>query len=167
MRTKICALPSAPLLLLLAATAVAPACRRSEAPPPAPAPAAPAPATPGAAPPAGAPAVRGKPGAAEAPAAAGAVAGRVKVEVTEAGFVPDSIPAEAGKPITLAITRKTDRTCAREILFKAQDDKGPATPKTDLPLNKEVEVTYTPKAAGKVAFGCAMGMMIAGVLDVR
>jgi plastocyanin domain-containing protein len=81
--------------------------------------------------------------------------------VTEAGFVPETIPAQAGKPITLAITRKTERTCATEILFTGQPGK------TDLPLNKEVEVTYTPKAAGQVKFGCAMGMMIAGVLDVK
>jgi len=103
--------------------------------------------------------------AAATPAAAGGSSGkiqlRVTVQVTEEGFVPSSIPAQVGKPITLAITRKTDRTCAREILFKGQDGK------TDLPLDKEVEVTYTPKVAGPVAFGCAMGMMIGGSLQVR
>jgi plastocyanin domain-containing protein len=83
------------------------------------------------------------------------------VELTTEGFVPDHIPAQAGKPITLAITRKTDKTCAREILIKGQSGK------TDLPLGKEVEVTFTPKASGKVPFGCAMGMMVGGVLEVR
>jgi hypothetical protein len=105
------------------------------------------------------------PPAAAAPAkpAAEPVAGpaaRVDVEVTEAGFVPARIPAKAGKPITLVITRKTDRTCAREILFTGQEGK------TELPLNKTVEVMYTPKASGEVKFGCAMGMMIGGVLAV-
>jgi plastocyanin domain-containing protein len=94
-----------------------------------------------------------------APAAAPAD-GRVNVEVTEAGFVPERIPAKAGKPLTMVITRKTDRTCAREILFAGQPGK------TELPLNKTVEVTYTPKASGEVKFGCAMGMMVAGVLVV-
>jgi hypothetical protein len=159
MRTRALLWPSLVLVLAAAIAGAAPSCRRSVEPPP-PSSAAVAPPAP-AAPPAAAPPVRGKAGT-----GAAAAAGRVKVEVTESGFVPESIPAEAGKPITLAITRKTDRTCAREILFKNQEGTG-TTPKTDLPLNKEVEVTYTPKAAGKVAFGCAMGMMIAGVLDVR
>jgi hypothetical protein len=86
---------------------------------------------------------------------------RIVIELTEAGFVPNRIPAEVGKPITLAITRKTDGTCAREILFKGQPGK------TELPLDKEVEVTYTPRASGTVPFGCAMGMMVGGTLDVR
>jgi plastocyanin domain-containing protein len=115
------------------------ACKKEAAPPPAPPP-----------PP---------PPAAAAPAAA-PVAARVDVQVTEAGFIPDRIPAKAGKPLTMVITRKTDRTCAREILFAGQEGK------TELPLNKTVEVTYTPKASGEVKFGCAMGMMVAGVLAV-
>jgi Cupredoxin-like domain len=116
-----------------------------------------------------------EPGAAVAPAApalpaaapaaapgAAAVAGRrVTVQVTEAGFVPDTIGAEAGKPITLAITRKTDHTCARELTIKGQPGK------TDLPLDREVEVTYVPPAAGKIPFGCAMGMMVSGAFDVK
>jgi plastocyanin len=92
----------------------------------------------------------------------GAVSGsRVVVELTTEGFVPSHIPAQAGKPITLAVTRKTDKTCAHEILIKGQPGK------TDLPLGKEVEVTFTPKASGAVPFGCAMGMMVGGVLEVR
>ena len=127
--------------LALASLMALAACKK-EAPPPAPPPPPPAPAAPAPAP------------------AAKADTARVDVEVTEAGFVPARIPAKAGKPITLVVTRKTDRTCAREILFTGQEGK------TELPLNKTVEVTYTPKASGEVKFGCAMGMMIAGVLAV-
>lgn len=96
-------------------------------------------------------------------APAGAVPGarRVVVQVTEAGFVPDRIRAEAGKAITLAVTRKTDRTCARELTIKGQPGK------TDLPLDREVEITYTPPAAGTIPFGCAMGMMVSGTFDVK
>jgi plastocyanin domain-containing protein len=83
------------------------------------------------------------------------------VAVTDEGFVPSRIPAKQGKPITLAITRTTDRTCAREIVFTGQPGK------TELPLNKTVEVTYTPKVSGDVKFGCGMGMMVAGVLAVE
>jgi plastocyanin domain-containing protein len=99
------------------------------------------------------------PPAASAPAPA-AYQPRVQVEVTEAGFVPARIPAKAGQPLTLVITRKSDRTCAREIVFAGQEGK------TELPLNKAVEVSYTPKASGEVKFGCGMGMMVAGVLAV-
>jgi plastocyanin len=86
---------------------------------------------------------------------------RIVVQLTEEGFVPSRIAAQVGKPVTLAITRKTDRTCAREILFKGQPGK------TDLPLDKEVEVTFLPKVSGLVPFGCAMGMMVGGALEVR
>jgi len=89
-----------------------------------------------------------------------AVAARVEVSVTDEGFVPSRIAAKKGVPITLAVTRKTDKTCAREILFQGQPGK------TDLPLNKTVDVAYTPTATGEIKFGCAMGMMIAGVLSV-
>ncbi|HET6150588.1 MAG TPA: cupredoxin domain-containing protein [Polyangia bacterium] len=95
----------------------------------------------------------------QAPAASPG-AGKVALAVTAAGFEPERIPAKKGQPLTLAITRKTDQTCAREIVFQGQDGK------TYLPLNKTVEITYTPKASGEIKFGCAMGMMISGVLAV-
>ncbi len=82
------------------------------------------------------------------------------MQVTDEGFVPSRIPAKVGEPLTLVITRKTERTCATEILFAGQEGK------TDLPLNQTVAVTYTPKAAGEIKFGCAMGMMIGGTLAV-
>lgn len=85
---------------------------------------------------------------------------RVNVTVTENGFEPKRIAAKAGQPLTMVITRKTEKTCATEILFKGQEGK------TELPLNKPVEVVYTPKATGDVRFGCAMGMMVGGVLAV-
>jgi hypothetical protein len=112
-------------------------------------------------PPPAAPAVPEKP-AAVAPAMVAVPAGptRVEMSVTEEGFVPGQIAAKAGIPLVLAITRKTDKTCATEILFQGSETK------MDLPLNKMVEVTYTPKVAGTVKFGCAMGMMIAGVVTV-
>jgi plastocyanin domain-containing protein len=100
-----------------------------------------------------------KPAAAAAPAPL-KYAPRVEVTVTDEGFVPSKIPAKAGEPLTLAITRQTDKTCATEIIFAGQEGK------TDLPLGKTVEVAYTPKQSGNVKFGCAMGMMIGGILEV-
>jgi plastocyanin domain-containing protein len=100
------------------------------------------------------------PPAPAAPKAPAAYAPRVEVVVDETGFVPDHIPAKAGQPLTLAITRKTEKTCATDILFTGQEGKTP------LPLGKTVEVVYTPKASGPLKFGCAMGMMVGGELDV-
>jgi hypothetical protein len=136
-----------PLLVALAAGLAGAAAGCKKDPPPAPA----------APPPAAEPAPAAPP---PAPAAPAAVAGRVEVTITEEGFVPSRIPAKAGQPLVLAITRKAERTCATEILFHGQEGK------TDLPLNKTVEVTYVPKSSGPVKFGCAMGMMIGGVIDV-
>jgi plastocyanin domain-containing protein len=87
-------------------------------------------------------------------------AGKIAMTITEEGFVPGRVPAKKGHPITLSITRKTDHTCAREIVFEGQDGK------TKLPLDQTVDVTYTPKASGELKFGCAMGMMVSGVLAV-
>src|SRR5258708_368579 len=95
-----------------------------------------------------------------APAVNAGANAKVTMTVTEEGFIPGRIPAKKGQPIVLAITRTTDRTCARDIVFQGQDGKTP------LPLNKTVEVTYTPRASGELKFGCAMGMMVSGGLAV-
>jgi plastocyanin domain-containing protein len=84
----------------------------------------------------------------------------VAVTVTEDGWVPDKIPVKAGETVDLVITRKTDRTCATEIVIK---DLGVNVP---LPLNKAVTVTVTPKKAGQVKYACGMDM-ISGFLVVQ
>lgn len=82
----------------------------------------------------------------------------IKVAVTEKGFVPSSISARAGEPVVLAITRKTDRMCAKQAVF-------PLLGKTfDLPLNKTVRVALHPERAGRIDFACGMGMMKAQVV---
>lgn len=84
----------------------------------------------------------------------------IAMEVTDEGFVPANVTLKAGEPVILAITRKTDETCATEILIEGTDIKTP------LPLNQPVEVAWTPVKAGTVKFGCAMDMMIGGMLLV-
>jgi plastocyanin domain-containing protein len=86
--------------------------------------------------------------------------GRVAVAVTEEGFVPAEIPARAGQAITLVVTRKTDATCAKEIVFA---DLGVTK---ELPLDQAVEVTVTPTKTGDLRFACGMDM-IAGKLVVQ
>lgn len=85
----------------------------------------------------------------------------VKILVTDQGFEPSSIKVKAGEPLKLVVTRKTERTCAKEILIKDTDINVP------LPLDKTVEIPFTPKQAGQIKYGCHMGMMIGGVFLVE
>jgi plastocyanin len=103
---------------------------------------------------------------APAPAAGGIAEGVVKngvrvveMQVTDEGFVPSQIKVQKGQKVRLLITRKTDRTCATEIVIK---DYGIHTP---LPLNKTATVELTPKASGEIHYACAMNM-IGGILFV-
>ena len=84
----------------------------------------------------------------------------VQVTVTEDGWVPDRVEARKGEPLTLVVTRKTDRTCATELVVKAYGINQP------LPLGKAVTVTFTPTASGQVKYACAMDM-IAGTIVVQ
>lgn len=83
----------------------------------------------------------------------------VHMEVTEDGFVPAKILAKKGEKLHLVITRKTDRTCATEIVIKDQGiDK-------KLPLNKPVTVVVTPRKSGELRYACGMNM-ISGTIFV-
>ena len=84
----------------------------------------------------------------------------IELSVTEDGFVPASVKVSKGVPLKLVVTRKTDRTCAKQIVVK---DYGI---NVELPLNKAVEVSLTPKATGNIGYACSMGM-ISGVLVVE
>lgn len=85
---------------------------------------------------------------------------RIAITVTKKGFEPASIRLKAGQPVRLVVTRKVERTCATEIVIKGLGINQP------LPLNKTVEVRFTPKAAGTLRYACAMDM-IAGSLIVE
>jgi plastocyanin domain-containing protein len=78
---------------------------------------------------------------------------RVALSVTENGFEPASVKVKAGQPVTLAVTRKTDQTCATEIVIPDHNIK------RDLPLNQTVEVTFTPSQSGEVNYACGMDMI--------
>jgi plastocyanin len=101
------------------------------------------------------------PAAAPAPAAAAPAARKVEITVTEKGYEPSPIKVKKGEPLTLVVTRKTDNTCATELIIQDSQVNAP------LPLNKPVEIAYTPTKSGTIKYGCAMGMMISGVLSVE
>lgn len=100
-------------------------------------------------------------GACSSSASAGPIANDVVMTVTDKGFEPQNIRVKQGQPVKLTITRKSDATCATEIVI---DEYGI---KTALPLNQAVVVTFTPKKSGKLKYGCAMDKMIGGVISIE
>lgn len=85
----------------------------------------------------------------------------IKLEVTEDGYVPSPIKLKKDEPVVLLVTRKTDKTCATELVMKDYNIKA------DLPLNQEVAIKFTPNKTGTLKYGCAMGQMIAGSFVVE
>jgi len=84
----------------------------------------------------------------------------IELAVTSDGFVPAEITVHAGQPVKLLVTRKTERTCATEIVIR---DLGI---NQALPLNQAVEVAFTPTSSGTMRYACGMDM-IAGKLIVQ
>ena len=84
----------------------------------------------------------------------------VELTVTSKGFEPADVKVKAGQPVRLVVTRKTDKTCATEIVL---DDLGINQP---LPLNTPVTVEFTPSDSGTLRYACAMNH-ISGIVTVQ
>jgi plastocyanin domain-containing protein len=84
-----------------------------------------------------------------------------KMIVTEKGFEPSTLKVKANSPVILKVTRKTNATCAREIVIPTEKMK------VELPLDKEVTIKVAAQKKGEVKFGCAMDMMFSGVMFVE
>jgi plastocyanin domain-containing protein len=82
-----------------------------------------------------------------------ALATTVHVEVTEAGFVPATATVPKGQPITLTMTRRTNQTCATDVVFPALNIK------RDLPLDQEVTIELPAQPAGTLSYACGMDMV--------
>ena len=76
-----------------------------------------------------------------------------RVEITGQGYEPASIKLRRGIPARVTFLRKTDATCAKEVIFTDFNIK------RDLPLNKAVVITFTPTKTGEFTFTCGMNMM--------
>jgi plastocyanin len=107
---------------------------------------------------------------AEAPAAAAAPEASkpgpdgvrtVALTVTEQGYEPSPVTLKKGEPVKLVVTRKTDHTCATEVVMEEHGID------VKLPLNTAVEINFTPSKSGELRYGCAMGKMISGVFLVE
>lgn len=84
-----------------------------------------------------------------------------KMSITEKGFEPKELKVKPDIPVVLHITRKTNATCAREIVVPSKNIK------VELPMNKEVVVNIGKLQKGEIKFGCAMEMMVGGVMFVN
>lgn len=77
----------------------------------------------------------------------------VNVQVTDKGFEPAEIKVKPGTHVVLKVTRKTESTCATEVVVKEKSIK------TDLPLNKEISIDVGIVKKGETKFSCAMEMI--------
>lgn len=90
-----------------------------------------------------------------APATSGSSQGGAQtatVEITSKGFEPESLKLKAGAPAKVTFVRKTDETCAKEVVIK---DYGI---ERKLPFNEPVTVEFTPRK-GEFTFACGMNMI--------
>lgn len=87
----------------------------------------------------------------------------IDISVTETGFEPTKVSVKKGEEVTLAFTRKTDKTCAKEVVVYVNDkDKVKKT----LPLNQVVRVTAMFAKSGELRYVCGMNM-VGGVIVVQ
>ena len=77
----------------------------------------------------------------------------VHVDVTERGFEPADVKVPAGKAVTLVMTRKTDQTCAKEVLFPSLNQRYP------LPLNQAVRIDLPASQKGTLSYQCGEKMI--------
>lgn len=77
----------------------------------------------------------------------------VQLTVTDQGFEPAQVTVEKDRPIVLTVTRKTDATCAKDIVFKE------VAVKHALPLNEAVRIELPASPAGTLNYACGMDMI--------
>ena len=76
------------------------------------------------------------------------------------GYHPDTVHAEAGRPVQIRFKREEASPCSEHVVFP---DFGV---RARLPQDEEVTVELLPTAAGEYGFECGMGMLH-GVLVVE
>jgi plastocyanin domain-containing protein len=77
----------------------------------------------------------------------------IPLQVTENGFEPSEIKVKPGTHVILKITRKTEITCATQIVIKERKIQ------VDLPLGKETLVDVGALKKGAIRFACGMDMI--------
>ena len=77
----------------------------------------------------------------------------VQLVVTDRGFEPARAEVRRGQALTLVVTRKTDQTCAKEILIPALNMR------RTLPLNLAVRIDIPAGVADTLNYICGMHML--------
>ena len=77
----------------------------------------------------------------------------VQLAVTDRGFEPARAEVPRGQAFTLVVTRKTDQTCAKEILIPALNER------RTLPLNQAVRINVPNGVADTLNYICGMHML--------
>jgi plastocyanin domain-containing protein len=99
-----------------------------------------------------------------APAAAKpSASGTYDIVVTEEGFRPDKLKVKKGQPVKLSFTRKTETTCAKQVVLQLGGGKKIEKP---LPLDETVVIDATFAEAGELKYACSMDMFT-GVVVVE
>jgi plastocyanin len=88
---------------------------------------------------------------------------RVAITISAKGFGPDKIKVKKGESVTLAFTRKTDKTCAKQVILQLGGGK---SVEKELPLDKTVVIEATFETAGELRYACSMDMYT-GVVVVQ
>lgn len=82
-----------------------------------------------------------------------AASAEVQLSVTDRGFEPSRVEVPRGQAFTLVVTRKTDQTCAKEILIAALNER------RALPLNQAVRIDVPKGVADTLNYICGMHML--------
>ena len=78
---------------------------------------------------------------------------KVTIRLTESGYKPSEFKLRRGIRASVTFIRKTDRTCGQQIVIPAYGIH------RELPLNRPVTVSFTPRRTGTFNFACGMDML--------
>ena len=77
---------------------------------------------------------------------------KMTVLVDHGMYMPSTISVKKGKPVELTFKSGKNPGCGSTVVFKSLKIS------KDVPKDKSVTITFTPKSAGEIAFTCSMGM---------
>lgn len=97
------------------------------------------------------------------PATPPPAAKRLQITVTPKGFEPNKLIVAKAQPVTLVFTRKTEKTCAKNVVVQLGGGK---KIEKELPLDTAVEITATFAKGGELTYACGMDM-VTGVITVQ
>jgi plastocyanin domain-containing protein len=82
-----------------------------------------------------------------------------QLAVTDRGFEPALTVIPRGHAVTLVVTRKTDQTCAKDIVIPKLSER------RELPLNRAVRIEIPAQAdADTLNYACGMNMVAGAVV---